>query len=188
MKLSALKKHVAAVTAGLALVACAATPMSALAASQSTEVTIQAASAAGGQTDSDDNLTFTTPTVIPFAVKGDGTMTTANAASLKIENKSVFPIHVTNMAAAAVNPFHLVADVSKSTDNDDFQFSLKGTAAAASVDLKSNKAWNMGYAGSATSSITLDPSNAKIARVDQDLTTAKKAATITWTVAAGAAA
>ena len=65
---------------------------------------------------------------------------------------------------------------------------IKGSQAAASVDLKSNTAWNMGYAGSATSSITLDPSNAKIARVDQDLTTAKKAATITWTVAAGAAA
>lgn len=188
MKLSTLKKHAAAVTAGLALVACAATPMSALAAAQSTEVTIQAATSSEGQTGSDDNLTFTTPTVIPFAVKGDGTMSTANAASLKIENKSVFPIHVTKFAAASVDPFHLVADVTKSTGSNDFQFSLKGSQAAASVDLKSNTAWNMGYTGSATSSITLDPSNAKIARVDQDLTTAKKAATITWTVAAGAAA
>lgn len=188
MKLSVIKKSVAAVTAGLALVACAATPISALAASQSTEVTIQAASPSGGQTSSDDNLTFSTPTVIPFAAKGDGTMSTADASSLKIENKSVFPIHVTKMDVAAVDPFHLVADVTKSTGNDDFQFSLKGTAAAATVDLKANKAWNMGYAGSATSSITLDPSNAKIARVDSDLSTAKKAATITWTVAAGAAA
>ena len=150
--------------------------------------TIQAATSSEGQIGSDDNLTFTTPTVIPFAVKGDGTMSTANAASLKIENKSVFPIHVTKFAAASVDPFHLVADVTKSTGSNDFQFSLKGSQAAASVDLKSNTAWNMGYAGSATSSITLDPSNAKIARVDQDLTTAKKAATITWTVAAGAAA
>lgn len=187
-KTSVIKKHVAAVTAGLAIAACAFTPLSAFAAAQSTEVTIQAAKGSSGQTGSDENLAFSTPTVIPFAVKADGTMATADASSLKIQNKSIFPIHVTNMAVAEVEPFHLVADVTKSTGTNDFQFTVHGTQAAATVNLAANKSWNMGYQGSATDSITLDTTNAKIARITSDLSSAKKAATITWTLAAGAAA
>ena len=184
-KTSAIKKHVVAVTAGLAIAACAFTPLSAFAAAQSTEVTIQAAKGSSGQTGSDENLAFSTPTVIPFAVKADGTMATASAAALKIQNKSIFPIHVTNMAVAEVEPFHLVADVTKSTGTNDFQFTVHGAKAAATVNLASNTAWNM---GSTTDSITLDTTDAKIARITSDLSSAKKAATITWTLAAGAAA
>lgn len=187
-KTSAIKKHVAAVTAGLAIAACAFTPLSAFAAAQSTEVTIQAANGSNGQTGSDENLAFSTPTVIPFAVKADGTMATADASALKIQNKSIFPIHVTNMAVAEAEPFHLVADVTESTGTNDFQFTVHGTPAAATVNLAANTAWNMGYQGSATDSITLDTTNAKIARITSDLSSAKKAATITWTLAAGAAA
>lgn len=45
----------------------------------------------------------------------------------------------------------------------------------------------MGYAGSATDKLSLATTDAKIARVTADLSTAQKAATVTWTVAPGAA-
>ena len=45
----------------------------------------------------------------------------------------------------------------------------------------------MGHAGSETDTISLVTTDAKIARVTIDITTPKKAAAITWTVASGAA-
>jgi len=45
----------------------------------------------------------------------------------------------------------------------------------------------MGYEGSATDTIPLKTSDAKIARVTTDISTPQKAAAITWTVASGAA-
>ena len=45
----------------------------------------------------------------------------------------------------------------------------------------------MGHAGSETGAISLEITNAKIARVTADISTPQKAATITWTVASGAA-
>lgn len=59
--------------------------------------------------------------------------------------------------------------------------------AAASADTSVNAAWNMGYANSANDKISLDITDAKIARVTADISTPQKAATITWTVASGAA-
>ena len=75
----------------------------------------------------------------------------------------------------------------KSTDANVFQFTVNGLQAAASVDTSINTAWNMGYAGSANNTISLNITDAKIARVTTDITTPQKAATITWTVASGAA-
>lgn len=183
---------------GLALAATCAVPALAYAADnptpgpQSTDVTIQSKSSIdggtqGGQTSSDENLTFTTPTVIPFAAAADGTMAGPSADSVQIKNLSAFPIHVTNVAVAEQSPFHLVADVSQSTGDNDFQFTINGTKAAASADTSADEAWNMGYAGSATDKLSLATTDAKIARVTADLSTAQKAATVTWTVAPGAA-
>lgn len=176
---------------GVALAATCAVPALAYAADNtSTDVTIQSQSAinsAGGQTTSDENLAWEAPTVIPFAAKADGTMVGPSADSVQIVNKSVFPIHVTNMAVAEQSPFHLVPDVTASTGTNDFQFTIHGAQAAASVDLASDATWNLGYATSATDKLSLDTSDAKIARVTADLSTAQKAATITWTVASGQA-
>ena len=74
-----------------------------------------------------------------------------------------------------------------STDANAFQFTINGTKAAASVDTSSEAAWDMGYEGSATDTISLKTSDAKIARVNTDISTPQKAAAITWTVASGAA-
>lgn len=181
------KTRVSALALSLVVAAAAATPALAFAdgttASQSTEVTVQSATPDPGG----DNLSFSVPTQIPFVAKADGTMLAPSADTLKIQNRSVFPIHVVNMAVTEQSPFKLVADVAASSDANAFQLMVNGLQADASVDTSANTAWNMGYADSANNKISLDITDAKIARVTTDITTPQKAATITWTVASGAA-
>lgn len=181
-----LKVRVGALAVSLVMATAIATPALAFAdgiTSQSTDVTIQSVTP-----DPDgDNLSFSVPTQIPFVAKADGTMLAPSADTLQIQNKSVFPIHVVNMAVTEQSPFKLVADVTAGTDANAFQFMVNGLQAAASVDTSANTAWNMGYADSANDAISLDITNAKIARVTADISTPQKAATITWTVASGAA-
>lgn len=180
-----LKTCAGALAVSLVVAAAVATPTLAFAAgttSQSTDVTVQSVTPS-----TSDNLSFSVPTQIPFVAKADGRMLSASADSLKIQNKSVFPIHVVNMAVAEQSPFKLVADVTASTEANAFQFTINGTKAAASVDTSSEAAWNMGYEGSATDTISLKTNDAKIARVNTDISTPQKAAAITWTVASGAA-
>lgn len=181
------KTRVSALALSLVVAAAAATPALAFAdgttASQSTEVTVQSATPDPGG----DNLSFSVPTQIPFVAKADGTMLAPSADTLKIQNRSVFPIHVVNMAVTEQSPFKLVAGVTVGTTANAFQFMVNGLQADASVDTSANTAWNMGYADSANNKISLDITDAKIARVTTDITTPQKAATITWTVASGAA-
>lgn len=181
------KTRVSALALSLVVAAAIATPALAFAdgttSTKSTEVTIQYVTPEPGG----DNLSLSVPTQIPFVAKADGTMLAPSADTLKIQNKSVFPIHVVNMAVAEQSPFKLVADVATGTDANAFQFKVNGLQAAASVDTHDDVAWNMGYAGSKTDAIPLNITDAKIARVTTDITTSKKAATITWTVASGAA-
>lgn len=181
-----LKARVGALAVSLVMATAIATPALAFAdgtASQSTKVTIQYVTPEPGG----DNLSFSVPTEIPFVAKADGTMLAPSADTLQIQNKSVFPIHVVNMAVTEQSPFKLVDDVEKSTDANAFQFKVNGLRAAKFVDTSANAAWNMGYANSANDKISLDITDAKIARVTTDITKSQKAATITWTVASGAA-
>lgn len=182
-----LKTRVGALAVSLVMATAIATPALAFAdgPSQSTEVTIQSVTPGPGG----DNLTFSVPTQIPFVAKSDGTMQAPSADTLKIQNLSVFPIHVVNMTVTEQSPFKLVADVAKGTDANAFQFKVNGLQAAARVDTSANAAWNMGYANSANDNdaILLNITDAKIARVTTNITTPQKAATITWTVASGAA-
>ena len=181
-----LKTRVGALAVSLVVAAAVATPALAFAdgtASKSTDVTIKYVTPEPGG----DNLSFSVPTQIPFVAKADGTMLAPSAKNLQIQNNSVFPIHVMNMTVTEWSPFKLVTDVAKGTDANAFQFTINGTKAAASVDTSTDKAWNMGYAGSGTETIPLVITDAKISRVATDITTSQKAATITWTVASGAA-
>lgn len=181
-----LKARVGALAVSLVMATAIATPALAFAdgtTSQSTDVTIQSATPAPDG----DNLSFSVPTQIPFVAKADGTMLAPSADTLKIQNKSVFPIHVVKMAVTEQSPFKLVADVTAGTAANAFQFTVNGLQAAASVDTSANAAWNMGYTNSANDKISLDITDAKIARVTADISTPQKAATITWTVASGAA-
>lgn len=183
-----LKARVGALAVSLVMATAIATPALAFAdgtTSQSTDVTIQSVTPAPDG----DNLSFSVPTQIPFVAKADGTMLAPSAETLKIQNKSVFPIHVVNMAVTAESPFKLVKDVKEGTDANVFQFTVNGLQADAFADTSTNTAWNMGYAGSANDNdaILLNITDAKIARVTTNITTPQKAATITWTVASGAA-
>lgn len=181
------KTRVSALALSLVVAAAIATPALAFAdgttSTKSTEVTIKYVTPEPGG----DNLSFSVPTQIPFVAKADGTMLSASVENLQIQNKSVFPIHVENMAVAEQSPFKLVADVATGTDANAFQFRVNGLQAAAFVDTHDDVAWNMGYAGSETDAISLNITDAKIARVTTDITRPQKAATITWTVASGAA-
>lgn len=183
-----LKARVGALAVSLVMATAIATPALAFAdgttSTKSTEVTIQSVTPGPGP---DGNLSFSAPTEIPFVAKADGTMLAPSAKTLQIQNKSVFPIHVENMAVTEQSPFKLVADVMVGTDANAFQFKVNGLQAAAFVDTSVNAAWNMGYANSANDKISLDITDAKIARVTSDISKPQKAATITWTVASGAA-
>lgn len=180
-----IKKHAAAVVCGLALAATTLAPAAALAAGNtgSTNVTVQVEKDAQGA----DQLAFEVPSVIPFAAKADGTLVGPSAEATKIVNKSVFPIHVTGMSASADGTdWNLVADASQSHEANALSFELNGVSAATPADLSDKAAWNMGYAGSATGSIQV-ASTGKVANVNLDLSQPQHAATVTWTLAAGAA-
>ena len=88
------------------------------------------------------------------------------------------------MDTTAEAPFHLVDDVEKSSGNNDFQMSMNGVAAKQTVELADDGTWAMGYAGNENENdkLPITISGAKIARVTANLSAAKKAATITWTV------
>lgn len=142
-----------------------------------TDVTIQVSN-------EDGNIAWSAPTVVPMKATAAGTLIGPNADALSIRNLSAFPIRVKTMDAQAADPFHLVADVDKSSGDNDFQMSVNGVAAAPAVELADDGTWAMGYAGNAdgTDVLPLTLSGAKITRVTEDLSTAKKAATVTWTV------
>lgn len=182
-----IKNRTIAVVCGLALAATAFAPAAALAVGNtgSTNVTIKVDK--GGQGGQEDQLAFDVPTEIPFAAKHDGTLVGPSAEATKIVNKSVFPIHVTGMSTSVEGTgWSLVADASKSTSENSLSFELNDVSAATPADLSANTAWNMGYAGSGTDSVAIT-STGKVSHVTKDLSTSQKAATITWTLAAGSA-
>ena len=183
-----IKNRTIAVVCALALAATALAPAAALAADNtgSTDVTVQAQEPSD-QDPSAGQLAFTVPTKIPFAAKADGALVGPSAATTRIVNNSVFPIHVTGMSTSAENTgWTLVADASSSASDNSLSFELNGVSAAAPADLSANTAWNMGYKDSATGHIDIT-STGKVSHVTKDLSTPNKAATITWTLAAGAA-
>ena len=95
------------------------------------------------------------------------------------------------MTAAEEAPFKLVADVTAGSDANAIQFNLKNgvtdIAAATGMNTAALENFDMGYAGTANDNLTFDvnATQGKIARTTVDLSTAQKAATVSWTVAAG---
>lgn len=165
-----------AATAAIALIA-GGKPSEARAADGTTDVTVQIA-------EGDENLAWSVPTQIPMKATAAGTLISPDADAIAIRNLSAFPIRVKQMDTTAEAPFHLVDDVDKSSGNNDFMMTMNNTAAKQTVELPNDGTWSMGYAwnekGSDKLPITI--SDAKIARVTANLSAAKKAATITWTV------
>lgn len=185
-----IKNKLAAVACGLALVGTVAAPVAALAAQdESGNVTGQTTGTTNVtvQTDpSGTQLSFTVPTIIPFYVANGGTMITASGTNLKIVNNSVFPIHVSKVKVAAVNPFTVT---STDTTENGFDFTLDGVKASDALgeDGVDYTPTTLGYAGSAQASHPVAVKNGKINKVTEDISSAKNAATITWTLASGKA-
>ena len=113
-----------------------------------------------------------------------GTLIGPDADAIAIRNLSAFPIRVKQMDTTAEAPFNLVDDVDKSNGNNDFMMTVNGTAVKQTVELPDDGTWAMGYEGNEKGSdkLPITISDAKIARVTANLSAAKKAATITWTV------
>ena len=164
------------VAAAIALIA-GGKPSEARAADGTTDVTVQVA-------EGDENLAWSVPTQIPMKATASGTLIGPDADAIAIRNLSAFPIRVKQMDTAAEAPFNLVDDVAKSSGNNDFQMSMNDTAVKQIVELPDDGTWSMGYVGNEKGSdkLPITISNAKIARVTANLSAAKKAATITWTV------
>lgn len=174
-------KLVAGVAAMSLAACCMAAPAFADGNSQTTKVTLK--------TDpTNTQITWTVPTEIPFAAQADGTLVGPSADALKITNGSVFPIHVTNVAAMQASPFNLVTDVSQGSDANAVSFTMKTGSttvdAATGMDTSKIADYNMGYAKSGTDTIALETAG-KLARANVDLTTAQQAATVTFTAAPG---
>lgn len=165
-----------AVAAAIALIA-GGQPNEAMAADGTTDVTVQVA-------EGDENLAWSVPTKIPMKATAAGTLIGPDADAIAIRSLSAFPIRVKQMDTTAEAPFHLVDDVEKSSGNNDFQMSMNGVAAKQTVELADDGTWAMGYAGNENGNdkLPITISGAKIARVTANLSAAKKAATITWTV------
>ena len=80
--------------------------------------------------------------------------------------------------------WNLVADAENSSETNSLSFELNGVSAFKPANLSADKSWNMGYAGSGTDSVAI-ASTGKVSHVTKDLSKAQKAATVTWTLAAG---
>lgn len=162
--------------AAIALIA-GGQPNEARAADGTTDVTVQVA-------EGDENLAWSVPTQIPMKATAAGTLIGPDADAIAIRNLSAFPIRVKQMDTTAEAPFNLVDDVDKSSGNNDFMMTVNGAAAKQTVELSDDGTWAMGYAGNekGNDKLPITISDAKIARVTTNLSAAKKAATVTWTV------
>ena len=165
-----------AAVAAIALIA-GGQPNEARAADGTTDVTVQVA-------EGDENLAWSVPIKIPMKATADGTLIAPDADAIAIRNLSAFPIRVKQMDTTAEAPFNLVDDVAKTSGSNDFMMSMNDTAVKQTVELPDDGTWSMGYVGNDKGSdvLPITISNAKIARVTANLSAAKKAATVTWTV------
>lgn len=184
-----IKNKIAAVACGLALAGTVAMPVAALADGGTGDATTPNNTGTTNvrvMTDPESTqLTFSVPTEINFAVAADGTLRGPSERELKIVNKSVFGIHVATMQVVNGDNWHVVSDVTDSavTTGNNIQFKVNGVAASNTAQPAN---WDMQYAGANGDSVELNVTDGKVSKVTDDLSkTAVKAATITWTLAAG---
>lgn len=184
---SRVMKSIGAVACAIGTLGALAAPLPAIAEepNKTTEVTIEASRA---------NLDFEVPTIIPFGVDATGTLITPESEDLKIENHSVFAIHVTNMSVAQQSPWMLVTDATTAGNDNSIDFqvgpqdSMQDAFAASKVggiDTSGDASWDMDYQGSGSDFIQLECAG-NVANVSADIQHGQsKVAAITWTIEAG---
>ena len=207
------KRATAIITAGMVCGCLLLTPMVAFAATPSagtqtgtgtTDVTVVVDDAEMGgtidpanpDTNNDgigDNIAFTVPASINFVAAADGTLTGPSATSAYIENLSGFGIRASSFDVDAENEWTIIENDSTASaaNSVDFQFgpqadSLDAYDYLSKTDVATPSAWNM---AAGTDSGTVDRVQMSTAgnlfKVDKDITTASKIATIKTYIKAG---
>lgn len=141
----------------------------------------------------DSNLNVTVPTTIPMVVQADGTMVGPSAEALTITNNSQFGVHVETVTAQQESPFVLVADASASDEANAFDMQLGpigdiiDLSGATGGTSTTGANWDMGHADADgdTDMVQLTVAG-DAANLTQDISTAQKAATISFSIEAGA--
>lgn len=151
-------------------------------------------------------LKFSTPTTVGFAVTGEGELV---AAKSSIQNMSIFPIHVDNVKVKAENTWNLVnkatidtpnletanalwfyfdtATGEEATNDDVNSYAASKTADGLNIaDVKSKAKWQIpAKNGSENGKCEFTPKG-KVVNPSADIANKTvKAATVTWTLASG---
>ena len=151
-------------------------------------------------------LKFSTPTTVGFAVTGEGELV---AAKSSIQNMSIFPIHVDNVKVKAENTWNLVdkatidnpnletanalwfyfdtATGDEATNDDVNSYAASKTADGLNIaDVASKAKWQIPAKNGATNGKCEFTPKGKVVNPSADIANKTvKAATVTWTLASG---
>ena len=142
-----------------------------------------------------DNIAFTVPSAINFVADARGVLTGPSASATYIENESVFGIYVSSFDVDAENGWTIIKDGKGATaaNSADFQFGPSGDPLDAydylnKSDVGNPRAWQMEYAQSdgVADRVQMETSG-NIFKVNKDITSQSKIATIKTYVKAGTA-
>lgn len=101
----------------------------------------------------DSNLVVTVPTVIPFVMHADGTLTSSDVG--EVVNDSNFAIHVKSVSVTPKKPFTIVADASGKVEGDNvvsFKFGKSGHEIDAHTQVVEDGQYNLSPASVADGS------------------------------------
>ena len=101
----------------------------------------------------DSNLVVTVPTVIPFVMHADGTLTSSDVG--EVVNDSNFAIHVKSVSVTPNKPFTIVADASGEVEEDNvvsFKFGKSGHEIDAHTQVVEDGQYNLSPASVADGS------------------------------------
>ncbi len=182
---SATRWTLAAGACAFALAACMAPFAQAHAATASTAVTIAA---------DDERISITAPLRVDMVVSADGTFIAPNASDTRIENKSIFGVHVSNIEILPAEGHSIVTEneFANAQETNSLWMSIapNGKTPIQAGEHLGKKApstpadWNMTKAGGSSPNIELEFAGA-MKNIENPTTTAAKAYDITWTFAVG---
>lgn len=141
-----------------------------------------------------DNLAFTVPSAVNYVVRADGSLVGPSEGVAYIENRSVFPTHVSAMDVDAETGFVFVADASASStaNSVDLQIGpaadmLDASSYLTKADVTAPFEWNMGDAGSGSDVKVLLKTAGDVSHLGKDVTSLTKFGTVKWYVTPGIA-
>lgn len=178
-------KAAMACACGLALAACVAPIPQAHAATADTMVTIVA---------DNNRISITAPLRVDMVVTADGTFIAPDAANTRIQNQSIFGVHVSNIEVTPAEGHTIVTQTQFASAQETnalwMGIAPNGKTAVQAGDHLGGSApsapsdWNMTKAGGSSPDIELDFSGA-MKNIENPTTDATKAYDITWTFAVG---